>query len=101
MGDAAYADTWADFSLPSPLGERGRGEGAATRIVECIPQAFGGTVWRVGFRAGVSQRRAATRGLIAVPWPPASLSLLPERRKTNASLTVEKFTPGLDCPTAS
>jgi hypothetical protein len=69
MGDAAYREDWD-----------GRLHVAATRIVECIPKALGvvASRRRIGLPAGVSRRRASTRGLIAVPWTLASLSLLPE-----------------------
>jgi hypothetical protein len=51
---------------------------AATRIVECIPPGDG--VMAAGIHAGGSRRPTATRGLIAAPWTPVSLSLLPESK---------------------
>ncbi len=66
MGDAAYPDDWGGW-----LHE------AETRIVECIPKASGHrrACWASVPR--VRGLRTATRGLIAAPWTPASLSLLP------------------------
>src|SRR6266540_2127819 len=89
MGDAAYWDNWAGAigpappTSPLPSGRGAGGEGRQQRRSShsrLHPKANGRG--EGPSRTSVSRfrgLRAATRGLIAAPWTPASLSLLRER----------------------
>ena len=91
MGDAAYLDNGADAFGPGTrwtLLQRPAlpGSSVAARIVDCTPQRQDrGEIQAQGRRQASVPRfraiRAATRGLIAAPWTPASLSLLPEKKR--------------------
>src|SRR5262249_2098229 len=73
-GDAAYPENWAGTPL-APAG-------AAARIVECIPKAFGKR-GRPGSHRCRRFRRLLRRpgGSLPPPWTPASLSLFRGREE--------------------